>query len=220
MGPFGLPQDYPTPVSSQDEFLELFRADAWSQNVVLLIDEFSKLHGAEPNIQDECLWAFQKIKNNNEMYAICTVIAAGTFDIVYLNPLNSTISPFNVTNHVQNPYFSIKEVMKLFHEFAQDHHITIDDAIVEDIWAKLNGCVTLLNWSMRAQVSHSHPAMVCLCGVSFSRTCSHYWTVIWRMCHIKTGNNFLQTSYTTRSWHITHSLPCSSRLLGLKLLLL
>jgi hypothetical protein len=85
------------------------------------------------------------------MYAIRSVIAAGTFGVVYLNPSNSTISPFNVADHVQNPYFTIENVMKLFHEFAQDNHITIDDAVVEDIWAKSNGCVTQLN-PMRAQI--------------------------------------------------------------------
>ena len=81
------------------------------------------------------------------MYAICSVIAAGTFGIMNLNLLRSTISPFN---RVQNLYFTVEEVRKLFYEFVQDHHITIDDAIVEDIWAKSNGCVTLLNQSINS----------------------------------------------------------------------
>jgi hypothetical protein len=85
------------------------------------------------------------------MYAIRSVIAAGTFGIVHLNPSKSSIAPFNIAVRVQNPNFTVEEVRKLFYEFAQDHHITIDDAVVEDIWAKSNGCVTLLNRSMRAQ---------------------------------------------------------------------
>jgi hypothetical protein len=107
--PFGPPRGSPTLVSSQEEFLELFRADAWRQNVVLLVDELNELYDAQPYIRDECLRAFREIRNNNKMYAIRSVIAA-------------------------------------------DHHITIDDAVVEDIWAKSNGCVTLLNRSMRAQI--------------------------------------------------------------------
>ena len=84
------------------------------------------------------------------MYAIRSVIAAGTLDIVNLKPSDSTFSPF--TSHIQNPHFTVEEVRKLFYEFAQDRHITIDDAVVEDIWAQSNGCVTLLNRSMRAQI--------------------------------------------------------------------
>ena len=121
--------------------------DAWRQNVILLIDELSELYDAQPNIRDEFLRTFREIRNNNEMCAIRRVIAAGTFGIVNLNPLRSTISPFN---RVQNPYFTVEEVRKLFYEFAQDHHITIDDAIVEDIWVKLNGCITLLNQSINS----------------------------------------------------------------------
>jgi hypothetical protein len=110
------------------------------------------LYDVQPYIQDECLRAFREIRNNNEMYAIRSIIAAGTFGIMNLSPSKSTISPFNVADPIQNPYFTVEEVRKLFYEFAQDHYITIDDAVVEDIWAKLNGCVTLLNQSMRAQI--------------------------------------------------------------------
>lgn len=148
---FGLPQGSTT-VSSQDEFLELLRADAWRQNVVLLIDELSELYNAPTCIRDAWLRVFRVIRNNNEIYAIHSVIGAGTFDIVNLNPSNSTISPFNVADCIQNPYFTVEEVRKLFYEFAQGLHITIDDTVVEDIWAKSNGCVTLLNLSMRAQI--------------------------------------------------------------------
>ena len=44
------------------------------------------------------------------------------------------ISPFNIKNNVENSsYFTLEDVRKLFHEFAQDQHITIDDAVMEDI---------------------------------------------------------------------------------------
>ena len=39
------------PLGPRDEFLELL--DAWGQNVVLLIDELSKLNDAQPYIRDE-----------------------------------------------------------------------------------------------------------------------------------------------------------------------
>jgi hypothetical protein len=150
---FGLPEGFPMQVSSRPDFLRLFRRHFWGQNVVLLIDELSELWGAPLNIRNDCLRALREIRNNNQFYAIRTVIPAGTYSIVKLYPSEPSImSPFNIGDHVQNPNFTVEGVMKLFYEFAQDHHITIDDAVVEDIWAKSNGCVTLLNRSMRAQV--------------------------------------------------------------------
>ena len=69
------------------------------------------------------------------MYVIHStdIIAAGTFSIMNLNPSNPRISPFNVADCVQNPYFTVEEVKTLFYEFVQDHCIMIDNAIVEDI---------------------------------------------------------------------------------------
>ncbi|KIM39967.1 hypothetical protein M413DRAFT_446873 [Hebeloma cylindrosporum] len=121
--------------------------DAWDRDVVLLVDALDQLYDAQPAVQDECLQAFCDIQNSNNV-PIRSVIAAGTLSVLHLNPRGSTVSPFNVANHIQTPYFTVEEVKKLFDEFAHDYHITIDDAVVQDIWAKSNG----------------HPAMVCLCG--------------------------------------------------------
>jgi hypothetical protein len=56
-----------------------------------------------------------------------------------------TTSPFNIADHVRNPYFSIDETRKLFLDFAQDNLITIDEAVIGDIWVKSNGCATQLH---------------------------------------------------------------------------
>ena len=61
-----------------------------------------------------------------------------------MNPLIAL--PFNVTDFVQSSYFTIDETRKLFREFAEDLGFSIDDAIVEDVWAKSNGLVTQLGW--------------------------------------------------------------------------
>ena len=147
-----LPQGSLEHVSSVDDFHKLFRVDAWPQEVVLIIDELSELYIAEQDVRDDFLRAFRVIRNNKKTYAIRSVIAAGTFGIVKLNPSNSAISPFNVADRIPNPYFTVDEVRKLFYEFAQDRRITIDDAVVEDIWAQSNGCVTLLNRCTRAHI--------------------------------------------------------------------
>jgi hypothetical protein len=106
-----------------------------------MIDEFSNLHHTSPIVQDVCLQTFREISINS---AIHSVIATGTFSILRLTPTFTT-SPFNVAEHVRNLYFSIDETRKLFLEFAQDNLITIDNAIIEDVWVKSNGCVTQLH---------------------------------------------------------------------------
>lgn len=142
------PQNLSTRTSCQEDFLRNFKKEFWKQNVVLIIDEFSELYRAKFEIRDDCLRGLREIRNNNEKYdnsieayAIRSIIAAGTFGVVYLNPSTSEISPFNIASHVKNPYFSLEETRKLFQMFALDNHIMIDDTVVEDIWAKSNGCV-------------------------------------------------------------------------------
>jgi hypothetical protein len=141
-GPFAVSLNV-TALPSQQDFLSFFHVSAWKRNVVLIIDEFSDLYHASSIIQDECLRAFREIRNNQGLYAIHGLIAAGTFSILHLTPTFTT-SPFNIVDHVRNPYFSIDETRKLFLDFAQDNLITIDEAVIEDIWVKSNGCVTQL----------------------------------------------------------------------------
>ena len=77
-------------------------------------------------------------------YAIKSVIAAGTFSILRLNPSDTSISLFNILDSINTPYFTEEEMRELFNEFEKDYWITVEEAIVEDRWAKSNGCVTSL----------------------------------------------------------------------------
>jgi len=131
--------------------MSYFQKESWDRDVVLLLDEFSCLYQGADAVRDDCLQAFRALKHNPEYHAVQCLIAAGTFSIVYLNP--STASPFNVTDVVQSPYFTVDETRKLFLEFAGDIGFSIDDAVIEDVWAKSNG----------------HPGMVCLCGRTIYR---------------------------------------------------
>jgi len=133
---------------TQADFLSAFDAKLWNRNVVLLVDEFSELFGASDVIKNSCLRAFREIRNNDKIYAIQSIICAGSFGILRLNPTDSSISPFNISDSIQTPYFSIEETRTLFYEFAQDNSIIIDGNIVDDVWAKSNGCVAQLNWSL------------------------------------------------------------------------
>jgi hypothetical protein len=142
VGRFAVSQNF-TALSSMRDFLSFFHVGAWKRKVILVIDEFSELYHASPIVREQCLRAFRDIRNNPEPYAIRGLIGAGTLSIFCLTP-SFTTSPFNVADHVRNPYFGIDETRKLFLEFAQDNLITIDDAVIEDILVKSNGCVTQL----------------------------------------------------------------------------
>lgn len=132
------PCSLPT-VSSQQDFLDAFHATAWPYGLVLLLDEFSELYRAPTDVRNECLRTFREIRNNNSEYAVSSIVAAGTFSILHLNPTDRNSAPFNVANHVQNPYFTIEETRNLFHQFAVDNGITVEDDVIQDVWARSNG---------------------------------------------------------------------------------
>jgi len=141
-GPFGFKWVPTEPILSQGDFLSAFFTGEWHREVVLLIDEFSELYHVSDDIRDECLRAFRYIRNDDEKYAIRGIIAAGTFSILRLTPTKGVgISPFNISNHINNPYFTVKETRHLFDKFAQDNDITIEDDVVQSVWAKSNGFV-------------------------------------------------------------------------------
>jgi len=139
-------------ISSQTDFLVYFQK-LEERNVVLLFDEFSELFRAPPHIRDELLRTFRGIRSHPVGYAICSIMAAGTFSILDLNPTDNRISPFNISDQVANPYFCLNETKELFSLFAKDNDIIIDDEVVEDIWFKSNGCVAQFPRSMGAENS-------------------------------------------------------------------
>ena len=131
------------PITSQATFLDAFLTENWTVKVVLLIDELSELHSASEEVRDQFLRTLRETRNNRELYAIESVIAAGTFNILLLNPSQSSISPFNITDRIDNPYFTVEQTRTLFHEFAHDQGIMIDEAVADDIWARSNGCFSI-----------------------------------------------------------------------------
>ena len=131
------------PITSQQTFLGAFLAKNWALKVVILIDELSELHSASKEVRDDFLRALRVTRNDPDPYAIESVIAAGTFSILLLIPSQSSISPFNVSDRIDNSYFTVEETRTLFDEFAQDHGIMIDNAVVEDIWVRSNGCFSI-----------------------------------------------------------------------------
>jgi hypothetical protein len=126
------------PMDSMAKFLDYFRKHLWDREVVLLVDEFSDLDNACQDILDETLGAFRTFKHGAQQYAVRCVIAAGTYSIINFTP-SVGFSPFNIANVIQTPYFTIEDTRELFHEFEEVVGTSIDDAIVNDIWAKSSG---------------------------------------------------------------------------------
>jgi hypothetical protein len=132
------------PVNSSRDFLDVFSSNAWSaRKVIFIVDEFSELLRADKELQNDVLRTFREIKNNRDMYAIHSVVICGTFSLLHLSATETSISPFNVADYLQSPYFSKEETQRLFHDFARDRRITIEGAVIEDIWFKSNGYLQL-----------------------------------------------------------------------------
>ena len=102
----------------------------WPQSLklVLLLDELSLLYSV-----------FREVKDNHEAYAIYSILAAGNFSVVRLNPTNRYLPPFNIASHVQNPNFTLDETRSLFRQFMEDTGINVEDDVIEDVWAGTGG---------------------------------------------------------------------------------
>jgi len=111
----------------------------WSRKLVLLLDELSVLYGASDHVRNQCLSALRELKNDREEYAVSSVLAAGTFSIINLNPTDRSLSPFNVAGCVQNPNFSLDETRILFGQFMESHGIIVEDDVIEDVWTRTGG---------------------------------------------------------------------------------
>jgi hypothetical protein len=129
---------------SSVHFLDAFASESGNAPVVLLVDQFEELGLVPEDIKNEFLQALWEIRNNKDRYAIHGVIAAGTFSILHMTSTKTCPSPFDISNSIQNPYFSVEETNILFDMYAQDKDIIIEDDVIEDIWAKTYGYLTQL----------------------------------------------------------------------------
>jgi len=128
------------PINSSRTFLNAFTQNVQKeQKIVILIDDFDKLCEASKEVHDQWLETFWEIRKNKNLYAIHSIVACGTFSIQNLNLRNQHISPFNVSESLKNPYFSMQQTQRLFDQYAQDEKISIDHDIVKDIYSKSNG---------------------------------------------------------------------------------
>jgi hypothetical protein len=53
-----------------------------------------------------------------------------------------------VTESIESPYFKLNDVVELFAQFTKATQVTLEDGIIEDIYARTRG----------------HPGLTCFCG--------------------------------------------------------
>ncbi|CAG8459020.1 4837_t:CDS:2 [Cetraspora pellucida] len=168
-------------INSANDFSLTFQKSKWENQVVLFIDEFDMLYSATDDVRSSCLNTFRGIKTKKDNYAIKSIFAIGPFSILHLNSNNFTASPFNVNEPFQNPNFTKDQVKFLYKEFADEHNLTIDQEVIEDIYTQTNG----------------HAGLVCLCGRAIFRKLlskgSHLSYDIWQhFTTLSLGNEILE----------------------------
>jgi len=128
-------------MSSSSNFIDAFAADQWEKSVVLLIDELSEMLLDSEQIRNEFLRALRTIRHTGRESAIASVIAARTFSAMRFSTSKSDLSPFNTPSSVQMPYFSREGTRKILGMFTEANYIHINEAVIDDMWAKSNGYV-------------------------------------------------------------------------------
>ena len=132
-------------VKISDDFCLKFMKEKWNDNrVVLFIDEFDALLGANDDIKSSFLGVIRAMKNTKKNYALLSSVAIGPFSILHLDSDRITTSPFNVMNPFKNPNFTLEQVQTVYKEFEDDFKLTIDLEIIEDIYNRTNGYVKLI----------------------------------------------------------------------------
>ncbi|CAG8466519.1 5498_t:CDS:2 [Ambispora leptoticha] len=106
--------------TSIKSFAKFFGKNNCEKKVVLFVDEYDRLYDADDDIRASFLGAIHDIKNAKDDYSLWSCVAIGPFSILHLSSNRKTLQMT----------------------------ITIDPAIVEDIYTRTNG----------------HVGLVCLCG--------------------------------------------------------
>jgi len=165
-----------TPIKSGQDFLDFLdvkKSNPLMRPIALFVDEFDHLLSSLPKdtlIQEEeenekkedkiikvrnlthtALGDFLntlrsiKEKRTNE-YNLQSVVIIGPISILKAGYIE--LFPFNVSDTIEALYFTKEEVKKLFTDFTNICHLTLENGIIDDIFARTNG----------------HQALTCFCG--------------------------------------------------------
>ena len=140
-------------ISSLVSFVEFFGRRLWAnRRVVLIIDEFDGLLLADEAIRREFLSSLRTIKSQNDSsehrtYALVGMLAMGVNHMLKLGTTEviNGVSPFNTSEAVQPPRPTADQARTLFTQFQDDHNVSIEQEVVEDVIAMCGGHVGLLS---------------------------------------------------------------------------
>lgn len=129
----------------KDSFLDFFKYHG-GKKIVLFMDEFDFLL-KKPQAQEELYQALRSIKGERvDSYGLQAVVAVGPYSILRYSP--EELSPFNVFDHWEAPYFTKAQVEQLFKEFQDSTGVVLEKGVVDDIYYRTQG----------------HPGITCYCG--------------------------------------------------------
>lgn len=134
-----------------DDFLKLCYTwiSEYGKRMVLAIDEFDRLYEMAPT--QECttvLSVFRSLRDTAALrqHGVQSVIAIGTFSILFAT--GNSGSPFNVSEAIAAPFFSLQDTASLFQQFIKERGRAVPNEVVWDVHQRTSG----------------HPGLVCLCG--------------------------------------------------------
>ncbi|UZO06009.1 uncharacterized protein OCT59_026345 [Rhizophagus irregularis] len=140
-------------VKSADDFMLKFRKEPWNdKQVVLFIDEYDELFGANDDVKSSFLGTIRSIKNAKRFYALWSSVVIGPLSILFPKTDKRNVSPFNVLDSLRNPNFTLAQVESLYKAYENDAKLTIAPEVIKDIYERTNG----------------HAGLVCLCGKAIS----------------------------------------------------
>jgi len=125
-------------ITSASTFNSGFLNEKWDRQVILLIDELNEISTAPDEIKDSFLRTLRGMRQKGDS-AIKSIVGAGTFNVIRLTTSKPSLSPFNISNAIQTPYFDLEETQQLFSMFEKEYDICVESAVVHDVWAKSNG---------------------------------------------------------------------------------
>eukprot|EP01132_Coremiostelium_polycephalum_P001352 gene1352-1707_t len=121
------------------------------KDVVLFIDEFDRLFTVDIQVRSQILGQLRTWKQSKEDLIIKSVVAIGTFKILFLNnTLERFYSPFNVIDQMPSRDFTQDEVSCLFKTFQDIKGVTVDKKIQINIFEITDGHAGLVNLCGRA----------------------------------------------------------------------
>ena len=115
--------------------------DRTGKDIVLMIDEFEKFNNEE--LMNQFLHIIRKTYHNKKLYGLRSVIL---ISVSYLSGiLEDNASPFNITEHMEVPYFTKEQVYDLLNQHEQETGQKFEEEVKELIWHNSGGQPGLTN---------------------------------------------------------------------------